>query len=236
MQNPSNPSGWLGRRWIFQTGAVLAVGGLAAFAVLTRSRSPYFSDPLTGPTSPNLSIPPGKYGYTPQGLRRNQSDGAIDRPIVKTAAGTYLTTTHFSADLKVTMAEDDMAYFGFGQGSDNPAYSNEKSNCFLFRIHNIGYNAIGVAATHAGGPNGYLDLRVIGTYVPGTTESFRIVRDGDYVTLSIPKQNVSRTYSISQYNAQLGLTAGNTFLFFGNTGVGTVFSDFRITRTAETND
>ena len=234
--NTSNSSHWPGRRWILTAGGLLTVSGLAAFAILAPSCSQYFSDPLTGPTSPKLSIPPGKYGYTAQGLRRNQSDNGMDRPVVKTASGAYLKTTRFIADVSIRMAEDDIAYFGLGRATNDPDYDNEKTNCFMFRIHNMGYNGIQVAAVQVGGDNRYLDEREIGTYLPGTTENFRIVRDGDYVALSIPSQNVSRTYSISQYNAQLGLTSENTHLFFGNTSVGTVFSNFRVTPTAAASD
>jgi hypothetical protein len=234
--NTSNSSGWLGRRWLFKAGGLLTVAGLAAFAILTPSRSPYFTDPLTGPTSSKLSIPPDKYGYTPQGLRRNQSDNSVDRPVVKTVSGAYLNATRFTAEVSVKVTEDDIAFIGLGRATNDPDYNNEPANCFLFRIHNVGYNRIQVAVTNMGGPNCYLDEHEIGTYIPGTTENFRIVREGDYVTLSIPSQNVSRTYSISQYNAQLGLTSENTHLFFGNTGVGTVFSNFRIARAAAAND
>ena len=152
--------------------------------------------------------------------------------MVRTASLAYLQTTPFIADVSVNVATDDIAYVGLGQATSDLRYYHEPSNCFLFRIHNVGFTGIIAAATHVGGEAHFLDTRMIGSYAPGTTEIFRIERDGDYVTLSIPSQNVSRTFSISQFNAQLGLTAENTCLFFGNTGVGTVFSNFRITRTA----
>ncbi len=209
--------------------AGLAVMGLATLVTLARSRAWYFSDALAGPNSPKLSIPAGKYGYTPLGLRRNQSDDDVDRPMVRTVSGAYLQLTHFTAEVTVTMAPDDIAFIGFGQGAPDRDYFNEPSGGFLFRIHNVGYSAITAAANCVGGEAHFLDNRLLGTYVPGTTEKFRIVRAGDYVTLALPRQNVAQTYSISQYNAQLHLTPENTCLFFGNTGVGTVFSDFRIT-------
>ena len=234
--NLSSPSGWSIRRWIFTAGGALIVAGLVAFAVLSPSRSLYFFDPLTGPTSPKLSIPLGKYGYTSEGLRRNQSEQGMDRPVVKTISGAYLQTSRFTAEVNITMADDDIAFVGVGQATTDPSYYNEPANCFLFRIHSIGYNRIKIAVAQLGGASRYLDDRDLGPYIRGTTETLRIVRDGDYVTLSVPSRNVSRTYSISQYNAQLGLTAENTHLFFSNTGVGTVFSNFRVTPTAATND
>jgi hypothetical protein len=118
--------------------------------------------------------------------------------VVKTSAGDYFTTTHFTAELSITLAEDDLVYFGLGQAVNDAGYFNEPGNCLMFRIHNIGYSGIVAAATQVGGASHFLDNREIGTYVPGTKERFRIQRDGDYVTLSVPSQNVSRTYSISQ--------------------------------------
>jgi hypothetical protein len=229
-------SGWPGRRWVFLAAGLLGIFALAAFAILGRSRSPYFSDPLTGPTSPKLSIPAGKYGYTPQGLRRNQSASGLDRAMVRTVSRAYLTTPHFTGEVSVNVAAGDIAFVGVGQATNDADDIGEPSNCFLFRILNLADTQIDVAAAQTGRETHFLDIRKVAAYVPGTTIRFRIVRDGDYVTLSIPSQNVSQTYSISQYNAQLGLTADNTCLFFGNTAVGTVFSNFSVGPTAAPDD
>jgi hypothetical protein len=207
--------------------------GLIALAFFDRSSSPYFSDPLTGPNSPKLSIPAGKYGYTPQGLRRVQSDNLVDRPMIRTVSGAYLRATHFTFEVSAKVAADDLSFFGFGQAVRDPGYYNEPSHCFSLGIANLGSATIGATVVQVGAEEAhYLDKHELGTYVPGTTETVRIVRDGDYLTLSVPRQNIHRTYSISQYNAQLGLTNENTCLFFGSTSVGTVFSNVRVTRSA----
>lgn len=210
----------------------LSVSLIAALVVLRFFRAPFFSDPLTGPTSPKLSIPPGKYGYTSQGLRRSQSESRFDRPMARTVSGAYLISPHFTVEVSVNVAAGDIAFIGVGQAVSDPNYFNEPSNCFLFRIHNLADAGVDIAAAQLGRESHFLDIRKVAAYIPGTMNRFRIVRDGDYLTMSIPSQNVSRTYSISQYNPQLGLTNDNTFLFFGNIDTGTLFSDFRVTRTA----
>ena len=209
----------------------LSIPVIAAWIILRAYGAPYFSDALTGPTSPRLSIPPGKYDYTSQGLRRSQSESRFDRPMVRTVSGAYLTIPHFTVEVSVNVMAGDIAFFGVGQAVNDPNYFDEPSNCFLFRIHNLADARVDIAAAQLGRESHFLDIRKVAVYVPGTMNRFRIVRDGDYLTLSIPSQNVSRTYSISQYNPQLGLTNDNTFLFFGNIDTGTVFSDFRLTRT-----
>jgi hypothetical protein len=221
---------------IYAAGVVAGIFALGVVAMLARSRAAYFSDPLTGPSSPKLSIPAGKYGYTPQGLRRNQSESGIDRAVVRTVSGTYLTTLHFTGEVSVNVAAGDTAFFGVGQATNDPNFIGEPSNCFLFRILNLADTQIDIAAAQAGRETHFLDIRKVAAYIPGTTNRFRIERDGDYVTLSIPSHNVRQTYSISQYNAQLGLTPDNTYLFFGNTGAGTVFSNFSIGPTAADDD
>lgn len=222
------------RRGFLGVGVTLAIVVAAAFGVgvLSAPRAAYFSDPLTGPTSSRLSIPAGKYAHTPQGLRREQSDDRLDRPIVKTVSGAYLTVPHFTAAVTVDVAPGDIAFIGFGQAVNDRTYFSEPGHCFAFRIHHLAETRIDIAASFAGRDLHFLNIRRVGVYVPGVTNRFRIVRDGDYVTLSIPSLNVSRTFSISQYNAQLGLTNENTHLFFTNIGTGTVFSNFQVSRDA----
>ena len=219
-------------RWVWGAGAVLTIGIAVAAWRVARADAPYFFDSLTGPESPRLSIPAGKYGYTSQGLRRNQSVGRLDRPIVRTVSGGYLDVPRFRAEVSVNVAAGDTAFVGFGQAFSDPGHFNEPAHCFLFRVQNLADTRVDIAATQAGRETHFLDVRKVAVYLPGTTVRCRIVRDGDYVTLSIPSLNVSRTYSISQYNAQLGLTGENACLFFANTAVHTVFSDFRVSRLA----
>jgi hypothetical protein len=211
----------------------LALPPAQAFA----QSSLFFSDALTGPSSPNLTIPFNKYGYSPAGLTRIQDDApgtdyATDRPMVLTSSGAYLTATAFIAEITVNVLPDDIVYFGFGQGTRNPDYVGEPSNGFLFRIHNWhGYTGIQVAAEATGLPGGpFLDDRTIGNYTPGSLTMFRIARSGDNLILSVPSSGATWTYSVSQYAGTMGLTDANTFLFFGNSHVtGTVFSNLNVT-------
>lgn len=151
--------------------------------------------------------------------------------MVRTVSGAYLTIPRFAFEVSVDVAAGDIAFIGLGQAVSDPNYFHEPGNCFLFRIHNLADARVDIAAAQLGRENHFLDTRKAAAYIPGTRNRFSIVRDGDYVTLSMPGQNVSRTYSISQYNPQLGLTNDNTYLFFGNIDPGTVFSDFKVTRT-----
>ncbi len=223
-------SNWRAR---FAAPAAMALA-LVALALPTASsaQSIAFSDPLTGPTSPNLSIP-SDYSYTAQGLQR--TGGAVYRSLVKTASGAYLTAAQFTAEVSVNVAFGDIAFIGLGQGALDPNYGpNEPSNGFVFRIHNLsGYSQIDTAAVTLASSNSgnhYLQVGGISNYSPGSTTVFRIVRDGDNVTLSVPSQNASRTYSIAQYNAKVGLTNANTYVFFGSGNTGTRFANLAITR------
>lgn len=234
---PPIPFRGLGLRLMPQAFAVLGVSFLAAFVFPSRScaqaSSPqtYFTDSLTGPTSPNLApIPSAKYGYTASGLERTQSDNATDRPMVTTALDTYLAQTNFVAEVTVTLPSSDLLFFGLGQGNSDPGYDNEPSNAFYFRVHNNfqGYSGIqaDVRTTSAAPSSGYQAVNQIGTYSSGSTITLRIERLGDTLTMSIVGGG-SVTYSLSAYPS-LGLTNTNTLLFFGNTNVGSVFSNLKI--------
>ncbi len=190
-----------------------------------------FSDPLTGPSSPNLApIPSGKYGYTASGLARTQSGNATDRPMVTTGQSAYLTLTNFVAEITVTLPSSDLLFFGLGQGNPDSGYDNEPSNAFYFRVHNNfqGYSGIqaDVRTTSADPSSGYQAINQIGTYSSGSTITLRIVRLGDSLTMSIVGGG-SVTYNLSAYPG-LGLTSSNTCVFFGNTNVGSVFSNLKI--------
>src|ERR1043166_1242459 len=110
------------------------------------SSSLFFSDALTGPTSPNLSIPLTKYSYTADGLARTYVDPTInptgneidDRELVRTLSSAYFTTD-FTASITVDIrGAKDISYFGFGVGNMDPNYYNEAAHNFLFRIHKWG--------------------------------------------------------------------------------------------------
>lgn len=202
-----------------------------ASVTITPGAQLFFSDPLTGPSSPNLApIPSGKYGYTASGLERTQSDNATDRPMVTTAQSAYLTLTNFVAEVTVTLPSSDLLFFGLGQGNADAGYDNEPSNAFYFRVHNNfqGYSGIqaDVRTTSADPSSGYQAINQIGTYSSGSTITLRIARLGDSLTMSIVGGG-SVTYNLSAYPG-LGLTASNTRVFFGNTNVGSVFSDLKI--------
>lgn len=203
------------------------------------SASMFFTDPLAGPTSPNLTIPADKYSYSPAGLVRSgvstpvtNTQSTYDRPMVSTVSGGYLAGS-FTAQITVDLQANDIAFFGVGQGNDDVNFDDEPSNAFVFRIHNwfgttiIQEDAVGQAQTP--GASHFLTngVQTNGSYSGPTT--VQIAVDGDNVTLSVPAQNVSYTYSLSHYAGSMGLTASNTHVFFGNTGANSVFSNLSIT-------
>jgi choice-of-anchor C domain-containing protein len=194
----------------------------------------FFTDSLLSPPSPNLDIPFAKYGYSAQGLVRTQSDNNTDRPMVKTVLGTYLTTDFiYEVDvMRTTTSDMDISFVGFGQGTPNGAFYNEPTNAFVFRIHNSpGFYRIDAAVEASSGTGQPVPLLYenIASFGNGVNTRFRITRAGDTVTLSVPSQNASRSFSLSQWQAQLGLNNSNAYLFFGNTLTGTVFSNVTVT-------
>ncbi len=198
-----------------------------------------FTDPLTGPTSPHLTIDTTKYGYSANGLMRTQSadgytygngDPNSDRPMVKTVSGAFLTEDfEFDVDVNAPTSNTDLIYVGFGQGIRNPNYFNEPTESFEFRIHNIPGNYMGIqAAVDAGQspPSGFVFNQQIGIFQPGVTTTFRIVRSGNNVTLSVPSQpGASVTVPLTLVPS---LNSTNAYLFFGNTAIGTTFSNLRV--------
>ncbi len=227
---PSPTTRRIGLHLISRALVPLAVFALAALAMPGRAlaQSLTFSDPLSGPSSPNLSIPAG-YSYTAQGLQRTSSP--VYRSLVKTVSGAHLTATQFTADVAVTVASGDIAFVGLGQGVSNPNYGpNEPTNSFVFRIHNLsGTRQIDVGVAAGTTSNQFLHAGSIGNYTAGSTTVFRIVRNGDSVTLSVPAQGFSRTYSLATYSAAMGLTTANTHFFFGSTNTGTRFANVSVT-------
>jgi len=234
---------------VFPGSGLLGKAGLApslllavAFATATPAMAQTalnFTDPLTGPSSPYLTFDTNKYSYGPNGLTRTQSndgntygngDPNSDRPMVKTVSGAFLSEDfEFDVDVTDPTSNTDLIYVGFGQGIPNPNYFNEPTESFEFRIHNIPGNYMGIqAAVDAGQspPNGFIFNQQIGTFQPGVTTTFRIVRSGNNVTLSVPSQpGASVTVPLSLVPS---LNSTNAYLFFGNTAIGTTFSNFRV--------
>lgn len=204
------------------------VNGLAVNGTVTiTAPQRFFTDPMTG-ASPNLEIPAAKYGPTPAGLRRNQSDNREDRPMVHTKAADYLAVANFTADLTVTLANDDLLYFGLGQGIADPAYHNEPSHAFYFRVHSrFDGHAYDIHSAVRNSPTSWLAISNIGTYALGSTITLRITRAGDTITLGIVGGG-SASYSLSAMQAALGLDPTNTRIFFGNTSVGSLFTQLKI--------
>jgi len=212
------------------------------------SAETFFTDTLaTDSTSPNVSIPAGKYSKTASGLERTQNSTGggnassnTDRPVVKTKVNTYLTQTQFTAEVTVNLTSPDLAYFGFGQGTPDPNYFEEPSRAFAFRVHNNwGWGHFGIQAfptqfgSSVNSPDHFFNFVSgggVGNYAGGAL-TLRIERNGDSLTMSIPSMGTSRTFSISQFAAAMGLTNSNTVIFFGNTNVGSVFSDLTIYET-----
>lgn len=213
--------------------AVVLLNGGAVSAVTPQE---FFADALSGPSSPHLEeIDFCDYNYTPSGLARVASDfgyngwtpGLSDRPMVKTAYDEYLNGD-FRAEVTVSRNNSsqshDLIYFGFGAGDPNPGYHNEPTNSFYFRIHQGGGNSV-QAVYHEGDATPVwvsgTNIIPIGTYNnAGTT--FRIDKCGDEVTLSIVGGG-SATFNVSDVAA---INSGNGHVFFGNSAIGTTFSDF----------
>lgn len=193
-----------------------------------------FSDDLTGPASPHLTIPFDAYALTPKGLLRTDSVTDPDRPMVKTVSGAYLSRDFiFEIDVTIPRTTHDIAFVGVGLGEPNPAYHMEPAGAFMFRIHNIrGVDTVYAAAALPPSPpsaTGPLHARqeMIGTYVPDETTTFRIQRADNRVTLSMPAtEGASHTFELESFPAVVD--RNRAYLFFGNSAVGTIFSNVRV--------
>ena len=225
---------------------ILAIVFLSAVAFYSAPTSAApavdFSDPLRGPASPNLSIPFEAYALTPEGLRRTTSsstpESLIDRPMVRTRSDRYLSRD-FVFDVDVTIPEGmrDIAFIGFGHGEPNPGLDNEPGAAFLFRIHNMPDMHV-VHAAAARPPGGrprptvapadvLLHIEAIGNYVPDVTTTFRIERAANIVTLSMPgTPGAQSEFDLRDYPKLFD--ERSSFLFFGNSAEGTVFSNVRV--------
>lgn len=211
------------------------MAGLAAACV--REPSPVdFVDTLTGPVSPALSIPFGKYALTANGLLRTQSESGtengIERPVVRTVSGDYLSRDFvFEVDVTIPEEHGDIAYVGFGSGQANPILDNEPSHAFVFRIHNLPrmpfYGIDLTAADPQGGVGfrgAYRRFERLGEYTPGRAMRFQITHRGGKVTLAIPAlPQVRVEFETSQFRDLFN--ASDAYLFLSNSSEGTTFSN-----------
>jgi hypothetical protein len=196
------------------------------------------ADRLQGPVSPGLRIPFGSYALTPDGLLRSYSisgdrDG-IDRPIVRTESGLYLSRDFvFEVTVTIPAAHEDIAYVGFGEGAANGAYNNEPTNCFIFRIHNM--NDVhridaAVGSRHPGKPPlpYFRELHSVANYPPGRPMRVRIERRGERLTMSLPGlPGSAQVFRLGDYPGLFD--TNHAYLFLGNTSQGTTFSDLSVT-------
>lgn len=224
--------------------AALLVVGVAGIAVYWPRPVPDppidFSDDLKGPTSENFVIPFDAFALTPAGLLRSRAvtgEGfGSDRPVIKTRSGAYLSREFvFEIDVTIPASTEDIAYVGFGLGANNPAYNNEPAGAFMFRIHNLpGVDTVHAVASRPpstqpaeSGPQVFARLQTLGRYIPGQTTTFRIEHGGNRLTLSIPdQQGASHTFALPSYPGLF--EPGSSYLFFGNSAEGTVFSNVRV--------
>lgn len=200
-----------------------------------------FTDSLIGPVSPSFDIPFQKYTLTPAGLLRAESDSGtengIERPMVKSVSGSYLSRDFvFEVDVTIPKDHGDIAYVGFGAGRPNVGMSNEPSNAFLFRIHNLPrlpFYGIDFTIADPEGGGGYLgQYRVFeraAEYRAGASMRFRIEHRAGNVTMSIPElPNASFTFTREQYRDLFNAT--DAYLFFGNSSEGTTFKNASVRR------
>lgn len=182
-----------------------------------------------------LVIPFEKFGLTPEGLLRTHSSSGslngIDRPVVRTRSGLYLSRDfRFEVTVTIPANHDDIAYVGFGEGRPNQVINNEPTNCFLFRIHNLPDirridAVVGVPGTGKVFHGAFEEFHHIADYPPGTAVRFRIERRGGTVSLSLPQvPGASISFFLRKYPALIA--ASRAHLFVSNTSEGTVFSDF----------
>ena len=209
-----------------------------------------FSDALRGPASPNLSIPFEAYALTPDGLLRTTSssgrENGSDRPMVRTVSGAYLSRDFvFEVDVTIPGDTQDLAFIGFGRGEPNPGLDNEPGAAFLFRIHNLPdrhvVDAPDLHVVHAAAARPpdrllrttvapadvLLHIEAIGEYIPDTKTTFRIERAANIVTLSLPgTPGAQSAFDLRDYPKLFD--ERSSFLFFGNTAEGTIFSNVSV--------
>jgi hypothetical protein len=195
-----------------------------------------FSDPLTGPVSPALTIPFEKYGLTAAGLQRTHSESGtengIERPVVRTASGAYMDREFvFEVDVTIPADHGDIAYVGFGSGRANAVLDNEPSHAFLIRIHNLPrlpfYGIDLTVADPQGGSGfrgGYRHFQRIGEYTPGRAMRLQIRHEDGKVTLAVPAVPEARAvFDLARFRDLF--TAEDAHLFLANSSEGTTFTN-----------
>lgn len=225
------------RRSILAVAALSAA--LAAIPVLADSDTSFSLDPLT--SSPYLEIHED-YGFMADGLERlpgsndcvapapfrpypwRPCDSSLDRPMNRTVSGDFLSQD-FVAELHVERADPpgalDIIFFGFGEGW--PAYYNEPTDGFLFRIHSSG-GGHDIDAVANEGWNFFVDgVHKVGQFDGDMT--FRIERTSDTVVLSIPELGTSQSFDLSLLTG--ALDSGH--IFFGNSLPGATFTSLTVT-------
>jgi hypothetical protein len=193
-----------------------------------------FQDALTGPVSPELVIPFDKYSLTPAGLLRAHSESGIEngieRPIVKTASGDYLSKDFvFEIDVTIPADHGDIVYIGFGAARSSPLLDNEPTDAFLFRIHNLprlSFYGIDMTVADPDGGVGYRgayrEFHRHEKYAAGQTMRFQITHQGGSVTLSVPQlPDVHVTFPVEKYRDLFD--RGDAYLFVSNSSQGTTF-------------
>lgn len=208
-----------------------------AVSACSRGAAPVdFSDPLTGPVSPTLTIPFDKYALTAGGLLRTNSESGtengIERPVVRTVSGRYLSRDFvFEVDVTIPADHGDIAYVGFGSGQGNTALDNEPSHAFLFRIHNLPRMAFYGIDLVAGDPNGGAGFRGafrhfarVGEYTPGRAMRFQITHQAGRVALAVPALPDARaTFDLAQFGDLFD--RDHAYLFLSNSSEGTTFQN-----------
>jgi hypothetical protein len=219
---------------------ITCVGVVVAFGLSCASAPPAvdFSDALTGPVSPSFVIPFHSYALTPEGLLRTFSESGtengVERPIVRTVSGGYLARDFvFEVDVTIPAAHGDIAFVGFGSAEGNVASSNEPSQAFLFRIHNLPrmrYFSVDAAVGDPDPASGrYRELHRLADYTPGTPMRFRIMQQAGAVTLAVPAIAGARvTFPIDK--ARGLFDNDNAHLLFGNSSRGTTFRNASLRR------
>jgi hypothetical protein len=224
------------------TKLVVALSVACIAVACARTAEPIdFDDTLTGPASLAWDIPFQKYRLTPEGLLRSRSgsgtDDGTDRPVARTVSGAYLSRD-FVFDVDVTIPNGDIAFVGFGDGRNNPAYFNEPTDAVLFRIHNLPRLSIfeidaAIADRNVTPGNGeqhhFREKLPLATYTSGKTMRFRIVHQGGQVTLSVPSiPDVSITFDRAKFAGLFDRR--NSHLFLANSSQGTTFRNVSLRR------
>lgn len=192
-----------------------------------------FVDALTGPDSPAFRIPFDKYALSPAGLVRtlagSGTQNGIDRPVVRSASGKYLSRDFvFEVDVTIPASHGDIAWVGFGHGINSQLFDNEPTSAFLFRIHNLPDLSfhdidigVGVPSGGKGFRGAFASLERVANYLPGRSMRFRIEHRGGVVTMTIPALDVSRAFRFSEFVDLFD--SSNAYLFLSNSSEGTTF-------------